>query len=283
MRQGLTAVLGGLGLALFASSAGAQDNNPTMHEGANHDDDKMDTLGPEDTRDPVETQTPTMAPPAPPPVQREIYSERVVEPVVVQPTVVQPTVVQPVIVRREGFRDRWGMAVSAGGGVNDFTGDAMRDITGTGGSWDARLALGTRQLIGFEAAYLGTAQSIDAIGLETDALLVSNGAEALVRVNLLPGPLQPYAFGGVAWKRYDLTNTDTNTSDVVGSDDVYELPLGVGVNAKSQGLIFDVRGAYRIATGEDLVPDRDIDDARDNEGFSALDNFNVSGHVGVEF
>lgn len=275
MRTVWSVALGGLLLAAAATSARAEDD-PARGE-VEHDQ-KMDTWAPEDPRDPAMSPTMEPAPPPPPPaapVTREIYSERVREPVIVEPTVI----------KSDSFRDRWGLAVSAGGGVNDFTGDAMRDITGTGGAWDARLAIGTKQVIGFEAAYIGTAQSIDAIGLEDDALLVSNGAEGLVRVNLLPGRFQPYAFGGVAWKRYDLTRTETNTSDVIDQDNVFELPLGVGANARYAGMLFDIRAAYRIATGEDLVPERDLDDVRPTPGesFSTLDNFNVSAHVGVEF
>jgi len=90
----------------------------------------------------------------------------------------------------------WGMAVSAGGGVNDFINDDAQEMTGVGGSWDARLVVGTRKYVAFEAAYLGSAQSIDALGLETDARLVGNGAEGVVRVNAMTGALQPYVFAG---------------------------------------------------------------------------------------
>lgn len=207
--------------------------------------------------------------------QRDVYQSERVEPVVVkEPVLVQP---RPVVVKEKTLLYPWGMAVSAGGGVMDFAGDSARDITGTAGQWDARIAFGTRQPIGFEAAYIGTAGSIDAIGLDSDAMLVSNGAEGLLRVNFVPGVVQPYAFGGVAWRRYDLTNTDTNTSDVIGQDDVLEVPLGLGIGFRTGSLILDARAAYRVATDEDLIPNED------QTGFSTLDSVNISGHVGVEF
>jgi len=171
----------------------------------------------------------------------------------------------------------WGMSVSAGGGVTDFAGEELRDMTGPGGAWDARFTFGTRQYLGIEAAYLGTAQSIDAIGMEENAVLVSNGAEAAVRVSPLRGSLQPYVFAGAAWKRYDLANTDTNTSDVSDQDDVLEVPMGIGIGYRVAGLIFDARAAYRLAVDEDLVP------ASDGDGASELDNLNVAAHVGIEF
>ena len=172
----------------------------------------------------------------------------------------------------------WGMSLSAGGGVNDFVGDDLREMTGTGGAWDARFVFGTRQYVAIEAAYLGSAQEINALGMEENALLVSNGVEGTVRVNVPTGmALQPYAFGGAAWRRYDLANTDTNTSSVEETDDVLELPVGIGVGYTWKGLIVDARGSYRFAAEEDLVP------ASDGDGRSTLDNFNVSAHVGIEF
>ena len=171
----------------------------------------------------------------------------------------------------------WGMSITAGGGVNDFVGEDARDMARTGGAWDARLAFGTRQYVGIEAAYLGTAQAIDAIGMEEDAVLLANGVEGAVRVTPLRGALQPYVFAGAAWKRYDLTNTDTNTSDVSDQDDVLEVPVGIGVGYRYQQLVFDARASYRFAGGEDLFP------ASDGDGAGTLDTINVAAHVGVEF
>jgi hypothetical protein len=178
----------------------------------------------------------------------------------------------------ENLLHPWGMSLSAGAGVNDFVGEDLRDMTTTGGAWDARFTFGTRQYVGFEAAYLGSVQEIDAIGMEENAVLVSNGIEGSVRIQVPTGiGLYPYAFGGAAWKRYDLANTDTNTSDVSESDDVLEIPAGIGVAYNYKGLLVDVRGAYRFAVEEDLVP------AADGDGASTLDNFNVSAHLGIEF
>ena len=72
-------------------------------------------------------------------------------------------------------------------------------------------------------------------------------------------------------------DTDTNTSDVSDQDDVLEVPMGIGIGYRYQGLIFDARAAYRLAVDEDLVP------ASDGDGASELDNINVAAHVGIEF
>src|SRR5215831_9730674 len=58
----------------------------------------------------------------------------------------------------------YGVAIMAGGGVTDFTEGATRSETSTGGSWTARLAFGTRSILGFEASYIGGANNINALG-----------------------------------------------------------------------------------------------------------------------
>src|SRR5687767_4220125 len=86
----------------------------------------------------------------------------------------------------------WGMSIAVGGGVNDFTSEKLREMTGVGGSWDARYVFGTRKLVGFEASYAGSARTIDALGMDGDAMLVTTAVEADVRLNLASGAWQPY-------------------------------------------------------------------------------------------
>lgn len=291
MRTHVIGALAGLCVAVAAGAAFAQetpsDPTDTMLPDKSEPEVPAQPLPSapieEDARTAPGTSTTTGITPAQPSTtvvpQREVYTtEKVEKPVVVkEPVIVREPAPRTVVVKEKTLLYPWGMAVSAGGGVMDFAGESARGMTGTAGQWDARVAFGTRQAIGFEAAYIGTAGSIDAIGLDSDAMLVSNGAEGLLRVNLVPGPVQPYAFGGVAWRRYDLTNTDTNTSDVIGQDDVLEVPLGVGLGFRAGGLLLDARAAYRVATDEDLIPNEE------QTGFSTLDSVNVSGHVGVEF
>ena len=66
--------------------------------------------------------------------------------------------------RLRSLKPRWergfGWALMAGGGYQDFTKDTMRSVTDGGGYWDARFIGGTNSIIGFEAAYVGSARSI---------------------------------------------------------------------------------------------------------------------------
>ena len=174
--------------------------------------------------------------------------------------------------------ERYGIAVALGGGVEGFTNDAARTNTNDGGSWNLRLAMGTRSPIGFEAAYIGSAQTIDALGLDTNALLVGNGVEGKIRVNLVDANIQPFAFGGVGWRHYNLTRSDFNTSAISESDDVLELPVGAGIATKWQGFMFDARGEYRFATQENLIPS-----LNGNGGEASLNRWGVNANVGVAF
>lgn len=140
----------------------------------------------------------------------------------------------------------YGMSASIGGGVMGFTDSAATSRSPVGGGWEARLAFGTRSIIGVEAAYTGTAQNVNALGLDNSAVLISNGVEGDVRFNLVGYMnIVPYVFGGAGWRRYDVTNAAFNVSDVRNSDDVFEIPFGAGVGYAYHGFLFDVRGTVR--------------------------------------
>jgi hypothetical protein len=171
----------------------------------------------------------------------------------------------------------YGMSVSAGGGVIGFADEATRDFAEVGAMWGARFTFGTRLPIGAEAAYTGGIQEIDALGLDQDAQLLSNGVEAALRLNLFTGAWQPYMLAGAGWRRYDLANVDTNTSSVADEDNVFEVPVGVGVAYRVAGLVIDLRGMFRAAFDEDLIATT----AEETE--KTLDNFEGRLEIGWEF
>jgi hypothetical protein len=179
----------------------------------------------------------------------------------------------------DSYADREQIELSVGGGVQGFTDSDLDDSVNTGGSWDVRARFGTRSALSLEAAYIGSAQDVDIIGVESDAVLVGNGAEAALRFNLITDmPWQPYVFGGAAWRRYDLTETDRNTSIIEGTDDVFEVPMGGGVEWYFDRLTLDARAQFRPAFDDDLTrrmrPDGEDDDAH---------RWGVSANLGYEF
>jgi hypothetical protein len=177
--------------------------------------------------------------------------------------------------------ERLGLSIAAGGGVSGFTDGSIRDNTKDGGGWDVRATFGTRSFLSFEAEYIGTAQSISALGLDSDAMLVSNGVQGALRLNFLrKAPVQPFLFAGVAWRRYDVTNTSTAFSDVNDQDDVVEVPAGIGVAYRWKGLLLDARGEFRATTDNDLMPRFTVGGLREP---LPMHRYGVNASIGYEF
>jgi len=189
----------------------------------------------------------------------------------------QPSTVK--VEEHQTYATRWGMAIMAGGGVTDFTDNDIQDATDVGGTWDARLAIGTESLIGLEAAYVGEASGMNALGLDTNAVLLGNGAEALARLNIGTFAVQPFLFGGAAWIHYDITNSDVNTSDFNDSDDVFGIPFGAGLAGHISGLYVDGRFTYEPTFDEDLVNTN----VNFNNNDTSLDSWKATARVGYEF
>jgi hypothetical protein len=177
----------------------------------------------------------------------------------------------------------YGLAISAGGGVSGFTDATARDTTNTGGGWDVRAVIGTHSPLAAEVSYIGSVQSINALGLDNDARLLGNGVQADLRLNATTNAaLQPFIFAGAAWRRYDLTNTNTNTSDIADSDDVLEVPVGAGIAYHTMGVIIEARGEFRAATSADLMPSLG-NDVTQNSGEASLHRWGANATIGYEF
>lgn len=165
-----------------------------------------------------------------------------------------------------------GVAVLVGGGATNFTGKNTRNITDSGGMWDARMQMGTRSLIGTEVSYIGSAQGINTLGLDKDAMLYSNGVSGAARLQFSAGMFQPYLLAGAGWRYYNVS-TDKNLSDVRDHDNIFEIPLGTGIALRRNGLIVDGRFEFHKTFAEDLVGGTN----------QSLDNWTAGIKAGVEF
>jgi hypothetical protein len=156
----------------------------------------------------------------------------------------------------EGLLSPYGFALTVGAGVTGFVDQDMRDAADPGGTWEARLSAGTRLPVTFEAAYVGSAQDINLSGMEASALLVGTGLEGVLRLNILRGEWNPYFLIGAGWTRYEVNNTDSNTSIMNNHDDVVALPFGVGLdNRLGRHWIVDARAVMRPTFDNELLPD----------------------------
>ncbi len=174
------------------------------------------------------------------------------------------------------FLGQKGMDVSAGVGITGFSNNEASEAIETGPSYTARVALGTEQPLGFEVGYIGAVQDADTLGLDDDALMVSNGLEAAVRYNLGLDVWRPYVLAGAAWRHYTLTGEDFNTSDVNDTDDVLEVPIAGGLAWHRDNFNVDGRLAYRLATDEDLL-------GGGGGGGPGLDAWDFSVRAGIAF
>lgn len=146
-----------------------------------------------------------------------------------------------------------GVSASIGGGTEGFVDDVATGFTQVGGAWNVRLAFLSRFVITPELAYIGSAQDIDAVGLTGDAILISNGGEANLRVNILPGVFQPYVFGGVGIRHYELANEGSNTSAIADNDNIGIVPVGGGFTVRLDNFLLDARGTFRWAFEDEML------------------------------
>lgn len=175
-----------------------------------------------------------------------------------------------------------GIGVTVGGGVGNFVDRAARRFTGVAGTWEARLIYGTQSPIGAELSYVGSAQDVSALGLDSSANLISNGGEGTLRLNggpMFSDVIQPYLFGGVGFTHYKIVNSDFNTSNIKNSDTVGYIPAGAGLSFNLfnvSGLLLDVRGTIRPTFNNTLI--------RDEEGRKTdLTSWSATARLGWQF
>jgi hypothetical protein len=155
--------------------------------------------------------------------------------------------------------NRVGVGLQLGGGVAGFLSAPMRQMANTGGYWDARLAVGLRQLFALEIAYLGAAHPLSAAGVGGGAALIGNGVESDLRLNI---PMlrsrtfvTSYALAGLGWMHYQVSGSSNDGTAVAGRDDLAVIPVGAGLTIGRGQFYVDARFVYRFTAFEDLVRD----------------------------
>jgi hypothetical protein len=180
---------------------------------------------------------------------------------------------------------RLGVGMMFGGGITDFASPTVRDMTGTGGAWDVRLIFGQREVLALETAYVGSAHYISALGLDNDAMLVSNGAEGTLRLNIPVidhgSIIEPFGFVGLGWSRYELTQTTYNRSNLSTAENVMEVPYGAGLTMGSDGFLVDIRFTYRATYYDQLM--RTPTSSGATGGDNRLNSWSLGAHIGFEF
>ena len=169
------------------------------------------------------------------------------------------------------FTRRIGLQIDVGGGAQGFLDRDASSLTDPGGSWTARAVIGTRSHIAAEAAYVGSAQALDVLGVDDRANLMSNGVEGLVRLNILTGAVQPYVGAGYTWRHYRVANSSVNTSSVADRGNVSEIPVAAGLAYRFRPFVVDARFNLRNAFATTIIPNAN------------LSTWNAEAKVGFEF
>jgi hypothetical protein len=145
-----------------------------------------------------------------------------------------------------------GMTAEVGGGVGGFLDSRATAQTTAQGIWDVRVTAGSREHFGGELAYMGSAQTVQALGTSPNATLMGAALEGDFRFNFLTGMWQPYAIAGVGWQHYRVNNTPVNTSDFENTQNAAEFPLGAGIAWRYRGFVADGRLAFHPTAGSNL-------------------------------
>jgi len=177
-----------------------------------------------------------------------------------------------------------GVSTVLGGGVTGFTDKAMRDTltSNVSGQWNLRATIGSHTPLALDLGYLGTAAQINSlIGAQTGTL-VGTTFEGALRYNILPhADLNPYAFAGIGWQRYDTSGGNFNLSDtgMNASDNSVVFPMGAGlVYRDKSGILLDVHGTFRANANAGLVLE-----SPGGSSYVPMHTWEASGAFGYEF
>lgn len=264
-----------------AGGGGAATTTTTTTTTTN-DDDSSTTTTDQKTEAPADTNT--AAPEAVvPPVSTPPVESPATPTIAPAPVASHKIVFLPMVSSTEraehGYSPPLGVVVSAGGGAFDFVGGDLKNMTGMGGFWTVRALVGSRSIVALEGTYIGTAQTIQALGLQTNARLLSNGVQGALRVNapIAIGKMfiEPFGFAGGGWSHYSLVSTNTQSASLQSTDNVITLPVGAGLAMGYNGFFFDARASYTFSYENNLVVSPTV-----NPG---MDTWNAGGTLGFEF
>jgi hypothetical protein len=186
-----------------------------------------------------------------------------------------------VVNRAQELLGDYPLTLQLGGGISNFTEDGTKTVTGAGGLWDVRAIFGAARFLSAELAYVGSARPVDSSTL--NASVLQTGVEALVRLGTrfpVKGAwyLNPYGAVGAGWNNYDLVSAEGSPGVIRGNDNIFVLPLAVGVTGGYQRFNLDVRFTYRPGWGAEMF--NDLDTGARSDGLNSLA---LSAAVGWSF
>jgi hypothetical protein len=165
--------------------------------------------------------------------------------------------------------------VVQGGGVQ--YNQALSGQTDLGVAYGARVGVMPTPIVGFEIGYLGTQNNVrQTLATSGDAeRLVTNGAAADLRINVLPGSITPYVFGGYGLTRVSVSNQSIQSP--FRGETVSTIPFGGGVEANAGAFKIGARFQYNHLMGDGFYsPAAEVNDRKS-------DFYGVSVDLGASF
>ena len=166
------------------------------------------------------------------------------------------------------------------GGATRYN-QSLSSGTDTGVNYGVRLGMMPTQIFGFELGYLGSQNNLNETLRSGTAsqTLMTNGGYGDLRLNVLPGPVTPYVFGG-----YGLTNVKVSNEATTGlhGKTTSTIPFGGGLEANLGAFKLGGRFQYnymfdRLSNNSATATGVSVD-----KGGNA-DNYGVSLDLGASF
>src|SRR3569623_258449 len=136
------------------------------------------------------------------------------------------------------------------GGAATFLDPHMRQVAGGGEAWRGRLSAGRPRGVRIEVAYTGADQPLRGMS----GSIFQQGVEAGLRINVAPhvAPYEPFFFFGGGWMHFRANAPPE--AGLRSTDDVFVMPIGVGVARRFGSFIVALRAGAEVTAGGELLP-----------------------------
>lgn len=180
-------------------------------------------------------------------------------PVVAPPATATPSgAFTPTRERREGRESKAkmrGLTVTAGGGVEGYTG-ALAPELNPGLAYGVQADIRPSKVFGIELGYTGAVNNLDPKrgvgGASSGPDLVRNGGQAALTFGLGAAPIQPYVLGGIGVSDYNFRGSTAATG--LRDDTVGNVPVGAGLRTHVGDFTADLRANYNFLFSQDFAP-----------------------------
>jgi len=171
------------------------------------------------------------------------------------------------------------LSLTLQGGVVKYD-QALAAPSDLGAEYGVRLGILPTPVLGVEVGYLGSQSNVrDVVNNTNSTRFISNGAYADARVNVLPGNVMPYVFGGFGVTNFKVDNEVVNSG--LHGKTVATIPFGGGLDFNLGA--FKVGGRFQYNY---LITDQLVRSSPNGSGVTTGNNTNMWGlnvDLGVSF